>query len=79
MYYPIQLASKIDKLLSKDPEITNFSRSNNNIGQSYVTYAKRYYSYKVLIDSFDEIEDIVKYQSCDTVDTSALKKTLEEK
>lgn len=78
MYYPIQLSNKIDQVLSNDPEITNFSRSTSNIGQNYVNYAEKYYSYKVLLDNFDEIENIIKVKSCDKVDTGVLKKMLEE-
>lgn len=78
MYYPIQLSNKIDQVLSNDPEITNFSRSTSNIGQNYVNYAEKYYSYKVLLDNFNEIENIITVKSCDKVDTGVLKKMLEE-
>ena len=78
MYYPLKASTQIDQVLSKDTEITSFNRSSSNIGQSYVDYAQRYNSYKILLDNFDEIKEISIAQSCDTVDTNVLKKVLQE-
>lgn len=78
VYLPVKDASIVDKIFSSDREITSFNRSTSNIGSSYIDYAERYYTYKILLDNFQQVKEIVSKASCDKIDSSSVRRVLED-
>lgn len=77
-YIPVKDVEKVSTLLSDETEITSFNRSESNIGDSYIEYAKIYYAYKALSDNYDDVIKTIVKKSSYSIDTSKFKKTIED-